>query len=355
MIKKSLFLLNKIKLSSSKINKILSFFPDPEVILSIKRNDLENLSFLSESERRRLVKLKESKEAEKEMELAYKEKIELLDIFSPEYPSLLKEIDSPPLVLYIKGDKEVLNKMCFSIVGTRLPSIYGVNMAQKLSFSLASLGFVIVSGLARGIDTQAHKLALKAGRTVAVLGSGLFNLYPKENKELAREIAENGAVISEFPLFEPPLKENFPRRNRIISGLSKGVLIVEAAQRSGALITARYALEQNREVFALPGEANSPLSKGPHSLIKQGAKLVDSIDDILQELNISFTRKKQDLNLTAQERIVFDMVSQKGVYLEELILKSNLKRNFVNKTILSLQIKGIIKELRPLYFVKANL
>jgi len=202
------------------------------------------------------------------------------------------------LVLYINGNKAALNKSLFAIVGTRNPTAYGISMAQDFSYNLSLLGIVIVSGLARGIDTAAHKGALKKGQTVAVLGSGLLNIYPRENTHLAERIAEkNGAVVSEFPLHMAPRRENFPRRNRIVSGLSKGVLVVEAAARSGALITAHLALEQNREVFALAGRADSLVSKGAHLLIKEGAKLVDSIDDILEELNISF-EKKDSLTLT---------------------------------------------------------
>ncbi len=199
---------------------------------------------------------------------------------------LLKEIANPPLVLYVKGKEEILKELLLAIVGSRLPSAYGRGMAYDYASQLSLLGIGVVSGLARGIDTAAHQAAVKNKGTVAVLGSGLLHIYPQENSPLAEEITRNGALVSEFPLKTSPLKDNFPRRNRIISGLCRGVLVIEAALRSGALITARLACEQNREVFALPGKADSDLSKGTHKLIKEGAKLVDSLEDILEELNL---------------------------------------------------------------------
>ena len=214
------------------------------------------------------------------------------------------------------------------------------------------LGMKIVSGLARGIDSAAHKGALRGGETIAVLGSGLLNIYPKDNRNLAEKIIEQGAVISEFPSCYPPLKENFPSRNIIISGLSRGVLIVEAKERSGALITARFALEQNREVFALPGNIDSPLSRGTHGLIKEGAKLVGSLEDILEELNINFSGRDSSLNLSSEEKMIFDIIETGGKFLEEILAKSELEKGLINKAILNLQIKGLIKEPKPFYYTR---
>jgi len=347
-------LLNKIKLTPSQQR---NFF----LLLSkTKRKEIKKIILdkigLSLRQKELFSQLSEKKWAEKELEKAQKENIEIIDFFSPFYPPLLKEIDCPPLVIYVKGEKQCLSKRCFAIVGTRLASLYGKMISEKIAFSLASLGLVIVSGLARGIDAYAHKGALKGGLTVAVLGSGLLNIYPKENLTLAEKIAEKGALISEFPLDEPPFKKNFPQRNRIISGLSEGVLVTEAPQRSGALITARFALEQNREVFALPGEAFSPLSKGTHLLIKEGAKLVDSLEDILEELNLSLKINSQsNFSLSSEERRIFDIIDRrKGISLEELILKSNLAREEVMKTVISLQMKSLIREVTPLCFVRAR-
>jgi len=352
-MKKVLLLLNKIKLTPSQ-QRIFFLLLSKTERRKVEKVILEKIG-LSLRQKELFFQLSERKWAEEELEKAKKENIEVIDFFSPFYPSLLKEIGCPPLVIYVRGEKESLNKRCFAIVGTRLASLYGKMMAEKIAFSLASLGLVIVSGLARGIDTYAHKGALKGGLTIAVLGSGLLNIYPKENLTLAEKIAEKGALVSEFPLEEPPFKKNFPQRNRIISGLSEGVLVAEAPQRSGALITARFALEQNREVFALPGEAFSPLSKGTHLLIKEGAKLVDSLEDILEELNLNLKESLQDVSfLSPEERKIFDIIDRRGVSLEELILKSKLAREKVMKTVVSLQMRNFIREITPLCFVKVR-
>lgn len=217
--------------------------------------------------------------------LSKENKTRTLSLLDKDYPANLKYIYDPPSILYIKGNILPEDTIAVAVVGSRRATYYGLKNAENLGFQLAAGGITIISGLARGVDSAAHRGALKArGRTIAVLGSGLNKIYPRENEELVEEIAQNGAVISEFALDTPPLRQNFPRRNRIISGLSLGVVVVEAAKRSGALITANFALEQGREVFALPGKIDSFTSKGTHDLIKQGAKLVESIEDIIEEL-----------------------------------------------------------------------
>ena len=350
MTLKEIFLLfNLANINPSKIiDKILNLDNNKDFNIKI----FFELFQLTEKEKFKINEILKNKILEKELSNIKKEGIKIIDIFDKEYPKLLKEITCPPLLLYARGDLNILNEFLFGIVGSRIPTIYGISMAEEFSYKLSSLGIVIVSGLARGIDTIAHKSAIKGGKTVAVLGSGLLNIYPKENKKLTEEIINKGVILSEFPLEFPPLKENFPRRNRIISGLSKGVLVVEASLKSGALITARYALEQNREVFALPGKADSPLSKGTHLLIKEGAKLVDSVEDILEEFNINFKNLNFSFNLTEQEKAVFDIINKDGVYLEELILKSNIESSTLNKIILDLQFKGLIREIRPSYYIK---
>lgn len=355
MSKKSLLLINSISSLAAKFGRIIEVFPDPEEMLSVTKGRLESLSFLTDREVGLFFKMKRDGFADKEISAAQKEGLALIDIDDPLYPRLLKEISSPPLVLYTRGCVEALNGLSMAIVGTRLPTIYGRDMAARFSSGLAGLNCVIVSGLARGIDTAAHKAALDAGRTVAVLGSGLQNIYPRENRGLAEEISAAGAVVSEFPLSCPPLKENFPRRNRIISGLSRGVLVIEAPVKSGSLITAGYALEQGREVFALPGQANSPLSRGTHLLIKQGARLVDSLEDIIDELQIHFTRQTVFLPGNRQEQDLFDLLGKGGMCLEEILIRSRMGRDDISKALLSLQIKGLIKELRPLYYSKVDI
>ncbi|WP_339145797.1 MULTISPECIES: DNA-processing protein DprA [unclassified Sutcliffiella] len=217
----------------------------------------------------------------------YKEQnIQLITIFDHEYPSLLKEIYDPPLVLYLKGNQHLLNTRKLGVVGARNMSSYGREALGSLIPPLIRENFTIVSGLAKGVDIHAHCLAMKMkGNTIAVLGSGIFNIYPKEHKELAYSISQHHLLLSEYPPYTAPTKWNFPMRNRIISGLSEGVIVVEAKEKSGSLITADQAMDQGREVFAVPGSILSETSKGTNSLIKQGAKLVADTNDILEELN----------------------------------------------------------------------
>ena len=298
MVKKASIFLNMVGLDGEKIKDILAVFTDLDRIFKASYSDFKRVALLRKGDIEKILELKKTKLLDKELELIEKENIDCLDIFDEDYPPLLKEISSPPLVLYIKGERNILSNLLFAIVGTRMPTSYGISAAKDFSKKLSSLGIIIVSGLAKGIDTAAHTQAIKQGKTIAILGSGLLNIYPRENKLLAQKISKNGALISEFPLLTPPLRENFPRRNRIVSGLSMGVLIVEAALRSGALITARLACEQNREVFAIPGNINSLVSKGPHKIIKEGAKLVNCLEDILEELSVNLDNKKKEL-LTA--------------------------------------------------------
>lgn len=211
-----------------------------------------------------------------------------ISISDKDYPARLKNIYSPPVDLYIKGEFLPEDEIAVALVGSRKASQYGLELSEKLAYDLATRGITVVSGLARGIDSAAHRGALKAkGRTIAVFGCGIDYIYPPENKLLAEQIQERGALISEFPDKLSPKPYNFPRRNRIISGLSLGVVVIEAARTSGALITANFALEQGREVFAVPGKVNSDTSEGVHRLLKEGAKLVETVDDIIEELNLT--------------------------------------------------------------------
>lgn len=215
----------------------------------------------------------------------YKYNIHLVTIKDREYPESLKNIYDPPIALYVLGDKNILNKFSIAIIGCRECSEYGKNIARYFAYNIAKNDAVIISGLAKGIDSEAHIGTLKAdGKTIAVLGNGLDRIYPKENIELAREIIKmGGALITEYPLRTSPQRKNFPERNRIVSGMSKGILVVEAKEKSGTLITVDFALEQGRDVFAIPGNLNSPNSVGTNELIKQGAKIVTNYTDILDE------------------------------------------------------------------------
>ncbi|MHC5214248.1 MAG: DNA-processing protein DprA, partial [Planctomycetota bacterium] len=290
------------------------------------------------------------------------------------YPPALKAIYDPPPVLYIKGTLTRSDNLAMAIVGSRRCSHYGTEQANRFSHLLASAGFTIVSGLARGIDSAAHRGALATkGRTIAVQGCGLSNIFPPENKKLFEQITENGAVISELPLTYEPLAENFPGRNRIIAGLSMGVLVVEATYRSGALISAQAAMENNREVMAVPGRIDSPCSLGCHKLLKQGARLIDSIDEIMDALGYvgdglkthaatAAAEAEQNaqgtlfdtsrLNLTEAEEAILGHLNSEPVHVEELIESTQLSAAKVHSAVISLQLKGLVKQLPGNMLVK---
>ncbi len=305
-----------------------------------------------------------SDEFNKEIRDIEKENIHILCREDVLYPALLSEIYDPPLVLYLKGDLSLLDKLNISVVGCRRASFNGLQLAKRISGDLAMRDICVVSGLARGIDTAAHKGALKKkGGTIAVLGSGLKRVYPPENKELFDEISRHGIVMSEFPLNTAPHRGNFPRRNRIISGMSLGVVVVEAAQRSGSLITANLALSQNREVFAMPGAANSVNAKGTNNLIKEGAKLVENVNDIIEELNISAyiqdngARYIQETgachgNLNAEAKQLLQFLSSEPMHIDLLIKTTCLSAACVYKNLLDLQLRGIVREVEGKRFVK---
>ncbi len=299
---------------------------------------------------------------QREWRLVKKHKVNVISIFDRDYPEILKNIYSPPIILYVKGNIAPQDKTAVAFVGSRKASHYGINMCQKLSAGLAGLGATIVSGLARGIDSAAHNGALSSeGRTLAVLGNGLAAVYPPENKRLADEIVHSGALISEFPMETPPYRQNFPIRNRIISGLSLGVIIVEAAKKSGALITAACALEQGRDVFAVPGKAGIATSMGTHRLIKEGARLVENIDDIIDELNLisfatdtSSNAKANGTKLNTLERKIYDILSDEPEHIDDIMQKAELPVSEVMTLLLKLEVKRLIKELPGKNFVTIN-
>ena len=269
-----------------KATQLLEKFGSAENVFHARRGELESLRLKPETIES-ILKREFHDKAEEELAKVKESGGDVLILDDGSYPFLLREIDDPPITLYVKGNWQAcFDAPCIAVVGSRRCSTYGENASEMISRDLAANGVCIVSGLARGIDSAAHRGAIKAnGKTIAVLGTGINQIYPKENARLVEEIlASGGAVVSQFPLETPPLKENFPYRNRIISGLSLGVLIVEASERSGSLITARLAMEQNREVLAVPGNITSKNSFGTNYLIKSGAKLVQQWQDVVAEL-----------------------------------------------------------------------
>ena len=312
------------------------------------------------------LKLPDTKNIEKDLEWLEKENNHIILFSDPCYPPLLKEIIDPPPVLYVHGDVSCLSHYQISMVGSRNPTGGGSETAQQFAHTLAQSGFVITSGLALGIDAASHRGAMfTGGKTIAVTGTGLDRVYPARNKHLAHEIVEKGgALVSEFPIGTPPLANHFPRRNRIVSGLSLGVLVIEAAQRSGSLITARLAAEQGREVFAIPGSIHNPLAKGCHRLIRQGAKLVETVDDILEELgplaHVEFLPKfsaKQPENREIPEKEYRDLLECIGydpISVDMLIERTGLTIEKVSSMLLILELRGFVSSAAGGFIIKTT-
>ena len=282
------------------------------------------------------------------------------------YPESLRQIYDPPLVLYVKGALTAKDKNAVAMVGSRQTTHYGIESARKLAYQLAYVGVTVVSGGARGIDTAAHQGALSAkGRTVAVLGTGINLIFPSENAELFERISENGALITQFPFNRPADKQSFPIRNRIVAGMTLGTVVVEADLHSGALITANFATEYGRQVFAVPGRIDSPRSKGCHDLIKKGAKLCEGAEDILSEFEYLFPTSNRPpspgesgvlpaLELSENEKLIYDAFSNEECSIDEVIRKSGLPSSAVSVGLLSLEMKRVVKQLPGKLFVRNN-
>lgn len=286
-------------------------------------------------------------------------KVDIIGIEDKNYPQNLKYIYDPPKTLYVKGKITEEDRLAVAIIGTRRPSLYGMQMAEHLATDLSQRGITIVSGGARGIDSCAHRAAIKAGaRTICVLGCGIDIVYPPENRGLFEDISQSGAVISEFEMSTPPNKYNFPRRNRLISGLSLGVVVVEAAEKSGTMTTVTHALEQGREIFSVPGRADTATSKGTNRLLKEGAKLIESADDIISELEPLKVLKnltcRKALDLQEPEKSVYDLISFEPVQFDDILQKSNLQQVKIYSVLTSLELKQAIKRLPGNYFIRKD-
>lgn len=334
------------KIGGQTLKKILARFDNPKELWSASSSKL--LSKLGEKLAPLVVEARANHDPDAEISKLAEYDVGYITIFDKNYPKLLKEAYDCPAVLYIKGNIDVLDTISLGIVGSRKYTNYGKTFAYKLAKECAESGLTIVSGLALGIDAFAHQATVDVkGKTIGVLGCGLDSIYPVSNFHLGRSILENGgAIISEFPLGVPPMKQNFPARNRIIAGLSVGTLVIEAAERSGALITAYQALEYGREVFALPGNIDSENSVGTNKLIQEGAKLVMNSEDILRELNIeakTSNKVAQDMMPeTAEEKIVIEILRNKDCLIDEIILESKLNVTSVNSTLTILEMKGFV-------------
>lgn len=333
--------------------KLIERFGSPERVLSSDTSELLKVEGVGSSLANNIVRFKPDKKISDELNEIERLGIKLITLNDSAYPENLKRIYDPPPVLYIKGDLKKEDADAMAIVGARNATTYGKMVTERLSSELASYGFTIISGMARGIDTFAHRGAIAGGgRTIAVFGSGINTVYPPENRRLAEEIIESGAVISEFQPGIPPEKTNFPRRNRIISGMSVGVLVIEATNDSGSLITANAALEQGREVFAIPGNINSRHSTGTNGLIKKGAKLVEDIEDILEELrpqlakrDVDVLKKERRFDFSMEEDLIWNLISHDPKHIDEITFGSGLPSSKVSTLLLDLELKGAVQQL----------
>ena len=388
---KSLIHLNLIPgIGNHTIRRMLAAFGSAEKSIAATSEELAQIDGLTPDVRQQLIDGRSRAPLAQELELIDQHQCHVVTINDDTYPPLLKQIHDPPVLLYVTGDFPLQDTPNIAIVGSRSPTEYGKTTSQQLSYQLAERGITVVSGFARGIDTCVHRGALEAGgRTVAVFGCGLSIIYPETNRALAAEIIESGALISEFPMTMPPRGKNFPRRNRVISGLTLGTLVVEASERSGSLITARHAAEQGREVFAVPGQIFSGVSRGTHSLINQGATLINSVDDLLDALPQDYTKvlggnsiepthqppsakqpdkiarsqsiekrstptsqPKAALNLTPDEQIVLSAMGADSVHIDEITRVTQLPIGKVSSLLVMLELKGVVQQLPGKQFVK---
>ncbi len=336
---------------STLIKRLLERFDTPERVFRAPEKELLAIDGLGERVAKEIRKGPSPDQVNRELSLARQAGARIITLEDSEYPRRLKEIYDPPPILYVRGEIKDSDGLAVAIVGSRRTTPYGRWITEKIAQELAGYRVTIVSGLARGIDSLAHWAALSAGeRTLAVLGCGVDIVYPRENRALFQKITEQGAVISEFPMGCAPEAGHFPKRNRVISGLSMGVVVIEAGEKSGSLITAGYALEQGREVFAVPGNVGSAGSRGTNQLIKQGAKVVLSSEDILEEILPQWGKEtknepeKPERNLSEEEMGIYNLLGQMPLHIDAIIRESGLEPGKVSSLLLNLELKGLIAQ-----------
>jgi DNA processing protein len=347
-----------------RLRKLLEVFREPQQVLVAKRSELRKVEGIGNEVADQISAWESTVDLAAELKRVRDFGATVITQESPSYPRPLREIHAPPIVLYVWGELQERDHHAIGVIGARRTTHYGMESAKKLSYQLAYAGLTVISGLARGIDTAAHQGALAAkGRTVAVIGAGLAKLYPPENAVLAEKIRSgNGAIVSEFSMAVEPDRQTFPMRNRIISGWSHGILVVEAGLNSGALITSAQALEQGRSVYAVPGHINAPSAMGSNRLIQQGAKLVMDASDILDDLQILLPDTKPSPEaavrplppLSEEERRVYDAIEQTETPIDDIATKSELPTSMVSSILLQLELKRLVKQLPGKYFVKLD-
>jgi DNA processing protein len=346
--------------------RLIDFFKTPQNVFQASAEKLLQVDGVTQRHVAAIKNHKMPARVRAELDLLASKRYRIIPLTDRDYPQLLREIPDPPPYLYVSG-KLCSSNLNIAVVGSRNATGYGLATTRSLCAGLAGLGITIVSGMARGIDTAAHEGAMAAGgETIAVLGSGLERIYPAENKRLFQRISQNGAVVSEFALRTEPEGHNFPLRNRIISGMSLGTVVVEATKKSGSLITARLAAEQNREVFAVPGSIQSFKSTGTHTLIKQGAKLVEHAQDIVEELTPFFEPNKHpetslpdetDENLaflTTEESQVYKALEPYPIHIDKLVRKISMEPGKLSSILLKLELNGMIQQLPGTFFILSN-
>jgi DNA processing protein len=347
-----------------RVRQLLEHFADAPAILRASKQQLLQVRGIGDDTAEAIANWEKTIDLNAELKRIADFGCHIVTQLDPEYPEFLRQIYDPPIVLYVKGQLLPKDKNAVAMVGSRTTTYYGLEVARKLAYQLAYLGVTVVSGGARGIDSAAHQGALSAkGRTIAVLGTGINLVIPPENAELFERIAANGALITQFPFNRPGDKQSFPIRNRIVAGMTLGTVVVEANLTSGALITANFAAEYGRQVFAVPGRIDSPRSKGCHDLIKKGAKLCEGAEDILCEFEYLFPPSNRPpslgdagvlpaLELSENEQRIFDALDNEEISIDDVIRKSGLPSSAVSVALLSLEMKRLIRQLPGKLFVK---
>lgn len=343
-------LLSTPELGRKKIRRLLNLFGNPENFIGQRKTEINDLAYLTEEQKKHLSKFDLTANWNTISKCFKKLDIRYITILNKDYPPYLQSIYDPPVIIFYRGDLgSFTQKRTIALVGTRRPSNYGKLMAEKISSNLAEAGFTIVSGLAYGIDSIAHSSALNKGKkTVAVMATGVDMIYPPGNQNLSEKIIRNGAILSEYIPGSKAEKWYFPTRNRIISGLCAGTIVIEGSRKSGALLTAKFALDQNRDVFALPGDINRKQAEGPNYLIKMGAKPVTEICDILEEYDVQLSNDEISFpELNKLEKEIFQMIitSKPEINFDKLILKSGLDVNSLSSILLSLELKSLVKKV----------
>ncbi len=353
-----LALKNVPQVGNVTVRRLLDHFGTPERVLSASEHELAGVKGLFPAAVASLLQHDGISLAKKEWDAVRKAGARLVTLHSPDYPKLLLHVPDTPPFLYVKGELPS-SETAIGIVGSRRASVYGIATTQKMAGELARNGITVVSGMAKGIDAAAHRGALiEGGPTIGVLGCGVDVVYPRENRSLYAEMNARGTLVSEFPMGTVPLAENFPRRNRIISGLSRGILVVEAAEGSGSLITAQCALEQGRDIYAIPGNIQATNSRGTNRLIKHGAKLVETVEDILEDFPQRTGRKKEPRlfpgsAFSPQEAAIYSLLSMSPLHIDEIATRSALTVGEVSAILLRLELNGIISQLPGKQFLLA--